>query len=114
MVPSDHWCTHKDDFQCWRRRGARWATSSRRAAAGPGSRARSCWPGSPPPTPPATASGTTGDLGGFLRRHDVTRHKLNIDGDRSHQHWGYWLEEITGALVALAALAVQDTRPLAA
>ncbi|HEX6451610.1 MAG TPA: hypothetical protein VF060_19360 [Trebonia sp.] len=54
------------------------------------------------------------DLGGFLRRHDVGRHKINIDGDRSHQHWGYWLEEITGALAALAAPGAQDTRPLAA
>lgn len=43
------------------------------------------------------------DLSGILRRHGVTRHKINIDGDRRNKRWGHWLEDITSALTDLAA-----------
>jgi hypothetical protein len=56
------------------------------------------------------------DLAGFLRLHGVTRHKINIDGDRRDKRWGHWLEDITSALAELTAAspAGRAARPLAA
>lgn len=44
------------------------------------------------------------DLAGFLRRHQVSRHRIQAREDgRLRWFQGYWLEEITAALDHLAA-----------
>lgn len=50
------------------------------------------------------------DLGGFLRPHGVTRHKINNGGDRQDKRWGHWLEDITTALTELTAPAAPAGR----